>query len=488
MRSRCPAARRSGSMRLPACRHGCTNRAAALPFATARVPIVPGAIMFDLLSGGDKNGAGSRPIASWAIRRRCGASLDFALGSAGAGLGATVANLKGGLGSASAVTADGVTIGALVVVNAVGTVTIGDGPHFWAAPFEQDREFGGLGWPQSLRPGRACDPHQGRRPAGHHHRAGRNRCDAHQGAGASTRGDGADRNARARSIRCIPRSTAISSSLPRPARSRCPIRYFRSRRSARSRPMCWRAPSPARVYEATALPFPARSVRGATSSRKIRQIHHPRQPNQPCAACVIAIGRYSSCKDLPCRRASIREASYNRETKELRDHLHFRPRLCLRRSAEDDLRHLLHRSHPEAPSSTSQSAGATHFRAKLAQDEEALAPAIGRGIGERHSSPVIISAMQPPADRPERQSPMRVAIIEPEARLAGRCARSPAWNPESTAAVPSRARPRPARRSETARAPVGIRRSNCTGVGGASREANSAPVVSRRPCSIGTIA
>ncbi len=42
-------------------------------------------------------------------------------------------------------TRDGATVGAIVVVNAVGSVTVGDGPHFWAAPFEQDAEFGGRG-------------------------------------------------------------------------------------------------------------------------------------------------------------------------------------------------------------------------------------------------------------------------------------------------------------------------------------------------------
>ena len=31
--------------------------------------------------------------------------------------------------------------------NAAGSVTLGDTPHFWAAPFEQDGEFGGAGWP-----------------------------------------------------------------------------------------------------------------------------------------------------------------------------------------------------------------------------------------------------------------------------------------------------------------------------------------------------
>jgi L-aminopeptidase/D-esterase-like protein len=116
----------------------------------ARVPIVPGAIVFDLLSGGDKNWGRYSPYRDLGYHAAQSASLDFALGSVGAGLGATVANLKGGLGSASAITADGLTIGALVVVNAVGSVTVGDGPHFWAAPFEQGKEFGGLGWPKAF--------------------------------------------------------------------------------------------------------------------------------------------------------------------------------------------------------------------------------------------------------------------------------------------------------------------------------------------------
>ena len=67
--------------------------------------------------------------------------------SVGAGTGATTATLKGGLGSASALTSAGYTIGAIVAVNAVGSALIGSGPHFWAAPFEKDGEFGGLGLP-----------------------------------------------------------------------------------------------------------------------------------------------------------------------------------------------------------------------------------------------------------------------------------------------------------------------------------------------------
>ena len=73
----------------------------------------------------------------------------FALGSVGAGLGATTVNLKGGLGSASA-TVHGFTVGALAAVNAAGSVTVGQGPWFWAAPYERDGEFGGLGFPSPL--------------------------------------------------------------------------------------------------------------------------------------------------------------------------------------------------------------------------------------------------------------------------------------------------------------------------------------------------
>jgi L-aminopeptidase/D-esterase-like protein len=119
----------------------------------AVVPIVPGAIMFDLLNGGDKNWGRYPPYRELGYQAAQGASSDFKLGSTGAGLGATTATLKGGVGSASGTTRDGVTVGAIVVVNAVGTATIGDGLHFWAAPFEQNKEFGGHGWPAQISSG-----------------------------------------------------------------------------------------------------------------------------------------------------------------------------------------------------------------------------------------------------------------------------------------------------------------------------------------------
>jgi L-aminopeptidase/D-esterase-like protein len=120
----------------------------------AVIPIVPGAICFDLLNGGDKAWGRFPPYRDLGYAAAAASGSDFAgdftLGSVGAGLGATTANFKGGLGSASAMTNSGALVAALVVVNAVGSVTVGDGPWFWAAPFEVDGEFGGRGMPPAF--------------------------------------------------------------------------------------------------------------------------------------------------------------------------------------------------------------------------------------------------------------------------------------------------------------------------------------------------
>ncbi len=118
----------------------------------AIIPIVPGAICFDLLNGGNKKWGRFAPYRDLGYTAAAAANTTFALGSVGAGLGASTANLKGGLGSAAAKTEDGVKVAALAVVNAVGTVTVGDGPWFWAAPFEIDGEYGGRGLPPSFTP------------------------------------------------------------------------------------------------------------------------------------------------------------------------------------------------------------------------------------------------------------------------------------------------------------------------------------------------
>ncbi|OIP82172.1 MAG: peptidase T4 [Rhodobacterales bacterium CG2_30_65_12] len=116
-----------------------------------RVPIVPGAIVFDLLNGGNKDWAENtyKRLGRDAL---AAAGEVFGLGSVGAGAGATTADLKGGLGSASLMLDSGLTVGALVVVNAVGSVTGPEG-QFWAGVWEFGAEFGGLGPVTRFDPG-----------------------------------------------------------------------------------------------------------------------------------------------------------------------------------------------------------------------------------------------------------------------------------------------------------------------------------------------
>ncbi|MDD9909857.1 MAG: P1 family peptidase [Ahrensia sp.] len=116
--------------------------------ADQRVPIVPGAILFDLVNGGDKDWGTHSPYRDLGYQAVKNASDRVDIGSVGAGTGALVggpeAGLKGGLGTAS-VKFEGITIAALVAANALGSPTVGTSPNFWAAPFEIGNEFGGLG-------------------------------------------------------------------------------------------------------------------------------------------------------------------------------------------------------------------------------------------------------------------------------------------------------------------------------------------------------
>lgn len=134
------------------------------PMGGVRVPIVPGAIIFDLATGGPKSWD-TPPW--WALGRAAtlaattGTGRDFALGNAGAGMGARAGGLKGGLGSASVVTAEA-TVGALAVVNALGQTVMPGGDAFWAWPFERQGEFGGAPPPAGPLPDLAFDftPHK----------------------------------------------------------------------------------------------------------------------------------------------------------------------------------------------------------------------------------------------------------------------------------------------------------------------------------------
>ncbi len=125
-----------------------------LSFGNTIVPIAAQAILFDLMNGGDKNWGSQNPYQRMGYDAyRAAARGPFELGTVGAGTGATTARLKGGLGSASAVTSAGHRVAALVAVNALGSPTIGNSAHFWAAPFEVGKEFGGRGYPARFEAG-----------------------------------------------------------------------------------------------------------------------------------------------------------------------------------------------------------------------------------------------------------------------------------------------------------------------------------------------
>ena len=215
--------------------------------------------LFDLLNGGDKKWGRFAPYRDLGYAAAAAASDDFALGSVGAGLGATTANFKGGLGSASAATPGGVRVAALAVVNAVGSVTVGDGPWFWAAPFEIDGEFGGRGLPPSFTPDMLAMRLKGGAAA----TAVENTtlavvvtdADPDQAAGQAAGDDRADR--------ICPRDLSGA----RAARRRRAVRRRHRRKADRSagrphrtrhgRGQCrWPAPSRAASMTATALPFP----------------------------------------------------------------------------------------------------------------------------------------------------------------------------------------------------------------------------------------
>ena len=112
----------------------------------ARVPIVPGASLFDLLNGGDKSWGRKPPYWDMGLKAASTAAVDFCAWDRRRRIWRDDLQSQRRLGSASAVTSSGFRVGALVVVNSVGRATRGESLHFWAAPYEREAEFGGLGF------------------------------------------------------------------------------------------------------------------------------------------------------------------------------------------------------------------------------------------------------------------------------------------------------------------------------------------------------
>src|SRR6266849_1994264 len=121
---------------------------------SAKVPIVPAAILFDLAFPGRQVWTGEPPYRALGRRAVATAAKDFALGNAGAGLGATAGRLKGGLGSASLALGGGAIVGAIVAVNSWGAVVRPDCGRLWAADLALVGEIP----PQPSAPDAALDP------------------------------------------------------------------------------------------------------------------------------------------------------------------------------------------------------------------------------------------------------------------------------------------------------------------------------------------
>lgn len=112
------------------------------------VPIVPAAILFDLGRGGDWT---RRPDADFGYAAAVAATAGpVAQGNVGAGTGAFAGgNIKGGLGTASIVLENGITVAAIVAVNPAGSPYNPETGELYARWLELDGEFGGLTTPQA---------------------------------------------------------------------------------------------------------------------------------------------------------------------------------------------------------------------------------------------------------------------------------------------------------------------------------------------------
>ncbi len=124
------------------------------PVRDVLVPIVPSAILFDLGFPGRLPWSGEPPYRRLGRAALACAGRDFALGNAGAGLGAKAGRLKGGIGSASFRLEDGAMVGALVAVNSWGSAVRPDCGRLWAA----ELALGGEIAPQPPLPAGLLDP------------------------------------------------------------------------------------------------------------------------------------------------------------------------------------------------------------------------------------------------------------------------------------------------------------------------------------------
>ena len=120
-----------------------SQKGRGVAFGGAVIPVVPSAILFDFPIGGDRDWGLLPPYRDLGIQACETAGSDFPLGNVGAGYGATASSLKGGLGSVSMVTDDGIQVGAVMAANPFGSVVMPGTDAFWAWPWAVGDELGG---------------------------------------------------------------------------------------------------------------------------------------------------------------------------------------------------------------------------------------------------------------------------------------------------------------------------------------------------------
>lgn len=99
-----------------------SEQGTGLPIGPRPVPVIPSAILFDLMNGGDKDWGTEPPYRALGAAAVAQLSADVKQGAFGAGAGARAGAAQGGIGTASLVTEDGLMVGAIIAVNSFGSV------------------------------------------------------------------------------------------------------------------------------------------------------------------------------------------------------------------------------------------------------------------------------------------------------------------------------------------------------------------------------
>ena len=126
---------------------GATGRGYKPSSEAKNIPMIPGAILYDLANGGYKDWNKKPPYSELGIQAASKVSNNIELGNFGAGYGAKAGSLKGGLGSASFILDDGIQVGGLFAVNSYGSTVNSETGQFWSATDEYNDEFGNKGVP-----------------------------------------------------------------------------------------------------------------------------------------------------------------------------------------------------------------------------------------------------------------------------------------------------------------------------------------------------